>query len=201
MTAPCVLAVLAASLVLAAVGCGDDDGDGIDEVRIVEAIERAATSGDPKVCTEVQTQRFVEQTVGDGVTGAAAVRQCRKNARRGVAERVEVTNVKIDGTAATAHAAVTGSTFDGQTLVIALVKHAHRWKLDELKAFERFDRDALLASFAEEVRAEGATPPAVTCLTRQLAGMSDPELQGFFLGSDPDAPPQAFAACREHFTD
>ncbi len=115
---PAALAALAA---LAFAGCGEDASDG-DEAQITEAIERVATSGDLAVCTELQTQRFTEQVVGEGLSGEKAVKACEANAELGVADGAEVSAIEADGETATANVALTGSTFDSQTLELGLVR-------------------------------------------------------------------------------
>ncbi len=137
-----VSALAAAALALGPAGCGDDTGNE-DEDQIVAVIERVATSGDPAVCTEAQTQRFTETAVGEGITGEQAIKSCEKNADHGVADSVVVTNVEVDGSSATANAAITGSTFNGQTLSLALVKDGNAWKIDEFSSFTVFDREAM----------------------------------------------------------
>lgn len=187
-----VPAVIAAALALAACG-GDGDGDA---QAIGEAIERVATTADPAVCTEVQTQRFTEQVVGEGRTGSAAIAQCRSNAGMGVAEAVEVSGIQVDGTAATAKAAVRGSTFDGQTLVIALVEEDGAWKLDELVGFDDFDRSRMIASFTDELRSTGGLPPKVVgCVGEQLERLSGDQLEGYFVNSDQEAIARVFGPC------
>jgi ABC-type glycerol-3-phosphate transport system substrate-binding protein len=91
---------VAAAAVLAAfalAACGGDGGGSEDEDQISAAIERAATSGDPAACTEVQTLRFTEQTSGEGETGQAAIQQCEQNAENTAGASVEVSDIEIDG--------------------------------------------------------------------------------------------------------
>jgi hypothetical protein len=129
-----------AAFTLAACG-GDDNSE--DEDQITETIELAATSGDPKVCTEAQTVNFIQQTSGEpGDSPEQAVRQCEQDAANTPAEEVDVTDIEIDGDSATAKAEVTGSFFDGQTLDLGLVKDGDQWKLDEFRGLADFDRDA-----------------------------------------------------------
>lgn len=176
------------------VACGEDDTT--DEDRVTAAIERVATTADPANCTEVQTPRFVEQTVGDGKKGRAAVRQCRRNANRGVADRVEVSAIEIDGDRATAEAALTGGTFDGQTLILGLARHGDRWKLDEFADFAAFDRDKMIASYARDLRSEGGVPRRVAaCVGRRLGELSDEQMQRLLLNSDPADIEKVFAPC------
>ena len=182
---------LAATLAIAA--CGGDDGSE-DEDQITESIEAAAVSGEPAACTENQTQRFTEQTTGE--TGEAAVTACEEDAADSVAESIEVSNIEVDGDAATAEGEVTGSFFDGQTIDIALVKEGDQWKLDELRGFVDFDRAAYLANIEEEVSSDEETPQqAVDCVTGNLEGLDDQQLQDLFINPDQQAEEQVFGSC------
>jgi hypothetical protein len=195
LTAAIVAAILA-TFALAACG-GDDSSD--DEDQITEAIELAAVSGDPKACTEAETQKFLEQ-IGEGDTGAAAVKGCQQNASETVGDEVDVSDIEVDGDSATANAEVTGGTFDGQTLDLALVKEGDQWKLDEFNGFAEFDRDAMLAGFKENIASdEGIPPDAADCITQQLEAQSDEQLEGFFVNSDPGAEQRIFGPCDRFF--
>src|SRR5215216_5022535 len=176
-------AIVAAILVtFALAACGGDDSSE-DEDQITEAIELAATSGDPAACTEAETQRFVEQTSG-GATGQEAIKQCQQDAENIAADQVDVTDVEVDGDSATANAEVTGSFFDGQTLDLGLVKEGDQWKLDEFRGFQDFDRDAMISGLQEELSSEeGVSQQAVDCVTQQLEAQSDEELEGVFIGN------------------
>jgi len=179
---------------LALGACGGSDDDSADEDQITAAIEEAATSGDPAACTEVQTQNFLEQTVG--ATGEDAVAACEEDAGDTVADEVEVSNIEIDGDTATADAAVTGSTFDGQTLDLALIKDGDQWKLDGFAGFAEFDREALAASFIEQISIDPEVPPQVVpCLEEQIQKFSDEELQSFFVESDSSVAEELFGPC------
>jgi hypothetical protein len=199
MRAPKLLLVGLCALPFVLAACGDDDdGSSEDEDQITAALDRAATSGDPAACTEVQTQKFIEQT-GGGETGQAAIKSCQKDAADTPAEEVEVTDVEVDGDAATAKAAVTGSFFDGQTLNLALVKEGDQWKLDELTSFDDFDRDAMVAAISEELASEeGASPQAVDCVAGQIQSLPEDQVQAAFLG-DSDAEDALFAPCEKFF--
>jgi hypothetical protein len=196
------LAVAIAAAVLAAfalAACGDDNGGSSeDEDQITAAIDRAATSGEPAACTEVQTQRFLEQT-SDG-TGEAAVKSCEQDAEDTAADKVDVTDIEVDGDTATAKAAATGSIFDGQTLDLALVKEGDQWKLDEFKGFSEFNRDALIAATRQELSSDpSASAQAVDCVAGQLEKLSDGQLEGLYTGSDPNAEEQVFGPCGKYF--
>ncbi len=98
---PCLLIVSA----LALVACGG--GGSSDESEIEEAIETSATTGDPSNCTKLETANFVEQSTGE--SGKAAIKACEEEAKKdpeSKAESVEVTEVEVDGSKATANAAI-----------------------------------------------------------------------------------------------
>jgi hypothetical protein len=186
-------ALITMPLALGACG-GDDDDSSADEDQITTAIEAAAVSGDPVACTEAQTQNFLEQTIG--ATGEDAVKQCEEEAAETIADEVEVSNVEIDGDTATADAAVTGSVFDGQTLELALVNDGDQWKLDDFVGFAEFDRDALTASFIENVQSDPqASPQVVDCLEGQFEQVSDEELQSFFTEPESSVGEEIFGPC------
>jgi len=190
-----VVGVLAASTLVA---CGSSGNSG-DEDQISAAIDRAATSGDPAACTEVQTEKFVQQTSGGG-TGAEAIKQCQQDASQGVADKVDVSDIEVNGDSATANAAVTGSVFDGQTLQVALVKEGDQWKLDEFTGFKDFDRGAVNAALPKEISSDPqASPQAVACITQQVQAVSDQQVQALFLGTDPQAENAVFGPCSKFF--
>jgi hypothetical protein len=187
-----------AAFTLAACG-GDDNSE--DEDQITETIELAATSGDPKVCTEAQTVNLIQQTSDEpGDSPEQAVRQCEQDAANTPAEEVDVTDIEIDGDSATAKAEVTGSFFDGQTLDLGLVKDGDQWKLDEFRGLADFDRDAMISGIQETLRSEeGASPEAVDCVTAQLEAQSDEDLEAVFVGNDPEGEDRIFEPCSKFF--
>ena len=187
-----VVAVL--PLLLAA--CGDNNGlSSDDQDQITKAIEFSVTSGDPKACTQVETQRFTEQTTGK--TGEAAVKQCERDAKPPTADSVEVSNFDGDSDAATADVAFTGKFFDGQTVQVALVNESDQWKLNEAVGFKDFDRDAFLTAFPQSLGTEagGAPPGAVDCVTKNLQTLSDEEIEDLFLNSNAQLEQQVFNPC------
>ena len=192
-----LVAVLCA-LPFALAACGDN-GNSADEDQITAVLTRSATSGDPAVCTQDQTLRFTEQTSG-GAKGQAAVKACEKDAKNTAAQKVDVTDVKVDGDTATAKAKATGSIFDGQTIEVALVKEGSQWKLDEFKGFEDFNKDAMINAFKQQISSEsGATPQAVDCIVSQFQKASDQTIEDTFTGSNPQAENQLFGPCGKYF--
>ena len=182
---------LAASLLIAA--CNGDEGSE-DEDQITEAIETAATSGEPSACTELQTQNFNEQTAG--VPGPAATEACEEDAADTPADEVEVSNIEVDGSSATAEAALSGSILDQQTIELALVKEGEDWKLDEILGFVGFDRAAFDAGFEEELSSDEELPPdAAECVSQNFKALSDQEVQDFFLDPSEEEGNKLFGSC------
>ena len=158
---PCLLIVSA----LALVACGG--GGSSDESEIEEAIETSATSGDPANCTKLETANFVEQSTSE--SGKAAIKTCEEEAKKdpeSKAESVEVTEVEVDGSKATANAAITGGSFDNQTVSIALVEE-DGWKLNELTGFVKFDQEALAQVFETQLEKSGELSSAADELHRR----------------------------------
>jgi hypothetical protein len=200
MRAPRLLLVAAlCTLPFALAACGDSNGSSADKDQITAAIQRAATSGDPAACTDAQTLRFIEQTSG-GAKGQAAVKSCEKDAANSAADKIDVTDIQVDGDKATAKGKATGSIFDGQTLEVALVKENGQWKLDEFKGFENFNKDAMVAAFTKQLSSEpGSTPQAVNCIKTQFQAASDQDIEATFTGSDPQAENRLFGPCGKYF--
>jgi endonuclease YncB( thermonuclease family) len=184
-------AALAAAFVLGAfalAACGSSDSNQ-DEDDITAAVDTAATSTDPSKCVEVQTENFANQTDG-------SLQECQKNAGDAVADSVDVSNIEVDGDTATAEAAVTGSVFDGQTLQVALVKDGDAWKLDDFSGFTDFDRDAFIAAFIDEIKADPDTPAsAIPCLQKQFQSATDEQLQNLVTAENQNAGEELFAPC------
>lgn len=176
---PCLLIVSA----LALVACGG--GGSSDESEIEDAIETSATSDDPSNCAELETQNFVEQTTSE--SGKAALESCEEETAdpESKADSVEVTEVEVDGDKATAQAAITGGGFDGQALVLALVKEDDQWKLDEITEFAEFDQNAFVQQFETQLEKGGELEPETTaCIVEALAEAPQEEIEELVLNGD-----------------
>jgi len=174
--------LLALALGLAACGGGGES----DEDKIASVIEESATSTDPAICKETQTQAFMEQT-GGGATGSAAVKECEEETKDagGDPDSVKVSEVEADGGRATADVAFKGGTFDGQTLEVALVEEDGDWKLDELTGFARFDPEGLVNAFAEKIEEEPEIEPETAeCFVEGMEELSRPELESVVIEND-----------------
>ena len=184
--------LLALVFVLAACGGGESDED-----KIAETIEASATSSDPADCKKLQTQAFAEQL--QFVEGPKAVKGCEEDAKAGEneTESVEVSNVEVEGSKATADGTFHGGTFDAQTLSIALVEENGDWKVDQLTGFAKFDGDKLAQSLEESFSSgEGALDPKVAaCMADEFRKLSQPEFENVILGGKPEPIVEIVEAC------
>jgi hypothetical protein len=169
------LALLVAALALAACGGGSSSSGG-EESAIETAIEESATSEDPKICSEFQTEAFNKSEYAEG----NALKQCEEATESGasVAESVDISSVKVDGESATAEVEVNGSGLDGQVLEVGLVEEEGDWKMNELLGFTKFDGPAfaetLEAKLAEE---EGVGPELAKCVSESVGTLSQEEAE------------------------
>jgi len=171
---PCLLLISA----LALAACGSSGGG--DEGEIEEAIETAATGTEPSKCTEVETQAFVEQNTRE--SGKAAVKQCEEEAPEENAESVAVSNVEVEGEEASAEAAITGGSLNGQTLEIALVKEEGNWKLNELTGFAKLDQAKLAEALGEKLEESGEVEPELaSCIVEGIEEESQEEVEELLL--------------------
>jgi ABC-type glycerol-3-phosphate transport system substrate-binding protein len=178
---PCLLIVSA----LALAACGSSGSS--DEGQIEEAIETAATGSEASKCTEVETQEFVEQSTQE--SGSAAVKQCEKEAEeeKGTAESVEVTNVEVEGEEASADAALTGGSLNGQTVEIALVEEGGNWKLNEITGFAKFDQAKLAEALEEQLSESGeVSEELATCVVEGVEEASPAEAEELLLSGSPE---------------
>jgi hypothetical protein len=182
--ASAVIAALVLAAALAACGGGGDSGD--DEAQIREAIETVNTTTDPDNCTELMTLRYAGQTEFE--QGLRAVDSCKAGSADLDADSVEIAKVEVSGDKATAEVAYKGAGFDGQTLLVSLLKQDDAWKLDHIDAFVSFDREKFLAAFEEAATAgqSKSTSKEAACLTDALAKLPEKQLQGLFLSGDPN---------------
>jgi len=185
------------ALALGLVACGGS-GDS-DEDKIVEVIETSATSADPADCKELSTQAFLEQTELE--QGAAAVKSCEESAEDSEdnPDSVEVSKVEIDGSSATANAAFSGGSFDGQTLAVALVEEDGDWKLDEITGFAKFDQQRLADSFEEGLQSgENALDPQLaTCFAEVVGELPKDEAEEVVIGGSADPIVAIIEGCSE----
>jgi hypothetical protein len=185
-----LVSVLVISSGVAACGGGDSDEDEISGV-----IEEVITTSSDEHCTELETQRFVEQV--NFATGSEAIESCRDADPDANADSVEVTNVQVDGDQATADALPEGSVFDGQTLRLSLVKEDDQWKLDHADDMVDFDQARFAESYAERLKAgDGPLSDAqAECVGSNLATGPRDVVETAILSGDPEELAPAFQGC------
>jgi hypothetical protein len=169
------LALLVALFALSACGGSSDSSSG-DEAAVETAIEESATSEDPKICSEFQTEAFNEFEYPEG----NALKQCEEATESGasVAESADVSNVEVDGEKATAEVEVKGSGLDGQEIEVALAKEGGDWKMNELVSFTKFDAAGFAETLGEKLaEEEGITPELAKCVSESLDSVSQEEAE------------------------
>jgi hypothetical protein len=188
------LALLA--LVFGLVACGG--GDESDEDKVVDVIETSVASDDPADCKELSTQAFLEQTELE--QGPEAVKSCEASAKdtSDDPDSVEVSEVEVDGSAATANAAFTGGGFDGQVVSLALVEEDGDWKLDEMTGFAEFDQEKLASAFEEvfEVEEDG-NPQLGACFGETIRGLSKAQAEEILIGGSTRPAEEVAKGCLE----
>jgi len=186
------LALLALVFGLAACGGGESDED-----KVVDVIETSVTSSDPADCKELATQAFLEQTELE--EGDAAVESCEESAEdtENDPDSVEVSEVEVDGSAATADVAFTGGSFDGQTLSVALVEEDGDWKMDEITGFAEFDQEKLADTFEEGLQSgeDPLDPDLASCFAAVLRDVPKAEAEEIVIGGSPDPIVEIIEGC------
>ena len=165
---------------LALVACGGGSDSAEDQIEA--AIETSATASDPANCTELETVRFVEQSSGE--SGKGAVAKCEENAKdpEGKAEAVAVSKIEVDGSKATANAAITGGNFRGQTISIDLVEEDGQWKLDQIAGFVELDQAQLAKVFEEQLEEnKEVAASTTTCIVEGVEEAPQAEAEEFVL--------------------
>jgi hypothetical protein len=189
---PCLLLVS----VLALSACGGGGSSSGDESQIEEAIEKSAANDDPADCTKLQTQKFTEQTTQE--TGQDAVRNCEEEAEEEAgAESASVADVEVDGSTATAEAALKGGSFDGQTLEVELVKDGEQWKLNEVVKFTKFDQAKLVEAFKRELEKASSEldPQLAACFVEAFEQASQSEIEEMLLSGSTKALEEVVEGC------
>lgn len=183
-------------LILSVAGLAACGSGASDESQVEGAIETAAASNDPADCKELLTQSFMEQT--DKSKGSEAVESCEEEASQdeGV-EKAIVSKVKVEGSKATADAALTGSPFDGQQVEIALVKDGDQWKLDQITRFTAFNPAKVTAFFTRELsKPSSETSKArANCVIDSVERASKVKLEEILLSPSPKGFEELVGSC------
>jgi hypothetical protein len=194
-----VLVAVAAFWIVRLAGGGNDH-----EAAITATIEEVATSDDASYCTRYTTQAYLEQV--SGLPGDAAVTACVETAADEalVADRVEVSKIVVDGSAATAEVTYEGTAYDGSTIRVALVESGGEWLLDGRQGFVSIDREGLEAGLRETFASAptSLSPRGAECAAERIASLDDAGIEAALLSSDTSAYTGAIIACdRESYLD
>jgi hypothetical protein len=177
------LLLLAAALALSA--CGGSSSGGGEEAKVEEAIEESAISSDPSKCTEFQTAAFNENESGQ--KGAAATKACEEEteAKGDEAEKVTISNVKVDGESATAEVEVEGTGLNGQAVEVEAVEEDGDWKLNKFLGFTKFDASSLAEVLEKELgKEEGVSASLAKCVSEGVAELSKSDAESMVFEKD-----------------
>jgi hypothetical protein len=183
-------AVLVVALALGACGGSTDETGEVEEV-----IEASATTTDPADCKKLQTQQFIEQISRE--SGQAAVESCEADAEddEGVSDAT-VSAVRVDGSNATAGAALEGGGLDGQTVEVGLIKDGDQWKMDEVVKFTDFDHAHLVQGLEKELSdTDKSEAKFASCFVEAFKQASEAEVEELIFGKSPQALEEVFEAC------
>jgi hypothetical protein len=187
------LTLLALALGLGACGGGESDED-----KVIDVIETSAESNDPADCERLATQNLLEQV--ELSQGADAVKSCEENAKDDDDdEEAEVSDVKVDGSTATAKVAITGGGFDGQTAEMAVVEEDGDWKVDEITRFVALDQRALADSL-EKGLTEGKDAleaQLAECFAEVMREVPKSEAEEIILGGSPKPITEIIEGCQQ----
>jgi hypothetical protein len=167
-----------------------------DESQIEETIETSATSTNPADCSKLETQQFMEQTTQS--QGSEAVARCeRQVTEEKGSEAATASNVEVEGSKATADMAITGGSFDGQTVEVALVKKGDQWKLDEFTGFAKFDKAKLIEAFEKRFAepSNGVKKSLASCLLESFKAESREEFEELMLSGSAEGFEKLAEAC------
>jgi hypothetical protein len=192
------LSVLLLVLGFSLAACGGSESD---EDKVVDVIEKSAGSTDPADCERLATQKFLEQV--ELSQGAEAVKSCEENAKDDdeEAEEVEVSNVEVVGSTATAKVAITGGGFDGQTAEMKAVEEDGDWKVDEITKFVEFDQEKLADSL-EKGLTEGTDAleaQLAECFAGVMRDVPESEAEEIILGGSPKPITEIIEGCQQGF--
>jgi hypothetical protein len=162
-------------------GCGEDE-QSAEENAVRSALTKALTASDSSACSELYTQRLLEQS--EARRGRAALRECRDDFER-AAKKAEIENVSVSGPRAAADVRPTGGTLTFEKMRVGLRRAGGRWRLDRLKS-ATLDREAFLATTRKEITSppDAQSPAVADCVERELKQASDTQIVRAFIAPD-----------------
>lgn len=157
-------------------GCG---GDGSDRStgQITQTLRTALTTNDPAtLCRRALSLAMVVRVYGD-LRSCLAVEEQSRTERR-APSAVRVSQIKVDGDAATAVVALQGGDEGGARGALSLVRQDGVWRLDDLStAFLR-------SEFNASLRGQGGLNATLeACLAKKVIGLPEPALRALAFGA------------------
>ncbi|MGH2951329.1 MAG: hypothetical protein ACRDKX_04720 [Solirubrobacterales bacterium] len=180
--------------------CGPSSDSAEDDVRAV--LDRAFVSFDADACSEILTQRALEQT--QFTDAEDALESCIDDAEDpdDNAEAIEIPELEVNADTATATVTPQGGSIDGASMSVALVED-DGWRIDRVTALEILDRDRFLdAGLAEIVEDDSLLGGQGRCIDERVRSrVTDSELEGLYVDKDPSFLYDAIRACVGDGTD
>ena len=188
-----MLAVLIVPI-FAFAACGESSSD---ESQIEDVIESSGRSADPADCTKLMTRHLMEQVAQE--SGPDAERECKEEAENEEGfESVDISNIAVDGSRATAAVRMTGGGLDdGQTIELELVKDDGQWKMNEILRFVRLDKRRLVEGIEEESArpTSGFSPGFAACFAKAFEESSQEQIEIMLLSGTTDAIEEVAESC------
>ncbi len=143
-----------------------------DTERVERVLRYAATSGDPSVCDDFNTEAYLEQTTGYPAPFADSA--CSQAiAGEDQADRTRIKRLEVDGDTAVARVYNEGGVTDQVEATIRLDKVEGQWRLAHVIAINDFNRDAYAGASRDFYLAEGWPPAAARCVGARIRALPD----------------------------
>jgi hypothetical protein len=102
----------------------------------------------------------------------------------GVPDSLEISDVAVSGSKATATVAFSGGSLNEQAVVVAMRKEEGQWKIDRLLRFSKLDRPAVMRTLEKAFEGNGASAKEIKCISGRLAPRSKKAFEAFLFESD-----------------
>ena len=183
LPSPFVAAIVALAPALSLAACGAAK----DETAIRDGLHSALTSTSQSACSSGYTQAFLDQGTYGSSTVANSLRKfCRSNIEQLAAQKVNVTDVRVDGSAAQAQFSASGGQYAFKRATITLRKSGGQWRLDRLTALElerpQYDEQQERLAILQE---NGLSRKEAACYRERIERVSDERLSMAIVASDP----------------
>ena len=175
--------IIALPVLLSLAACGGNK----DEDAIRDGLETALTSKSASACSSGYTQAFLDQgTYGSSTVAASFRRFCKENIAKLAADKVDVFEVRVDGSNAEADFSAIGGQYAFKSATVTLRKRGDEWRLDRLKALQLqrplYDEQQERLAVLQE---GGLSKREAACYRRRIERVSNARLSKAIVVSDP----------------